>query len=59
MVNIAIKPIENNIDVVNLIDPPHKVAIQLNIFTPVGTAISIVEIVKAVFAAGPNPTVNI
>ena len=39
-------------------DPPQRVAIQLKIFTPVGTAISIVEIAKAEFAAGPNLSVG-
>ena len=51
--------IENSSAGVTLIDPPHKVPIQLNILTPVGTAISIVEILNAAFAAGPKPTVNI
>jgi hypothetical protein len=59
IVNIAINPIENNIEVLSLIDPPHRVDIQLNILTPVGIAINIVVTVKAVFAAGPRPTVNI
>ncbi len=53
------KAMENNNAGVTLMDPPHKVPIQLNIFTPVGTAIAIVEILNAALAAGPNPTVNI
>ena len=39
-------------------DPPQTVAIQLNIFTPVGTAISMVVMVNTVRAVGPIPVVN-
>ena len=42
MMNIAMKPTANSIGVVKRIEPPQIVAIQLKIFTPVGTAISIV-----------------
>ena len=35
-------PKQKSIGVLNLIFPPHKVAIQANTFTPVGTAMSIV-----------------
>ena len=35
--NIVMKPTANSIGVVKLIEPRHMVAIQLNIFTPVGT----------------------
>ena len=38
--------------------PPQRVAIQLRIFTPVGTAISMVAIEKAESATGPMPTAN-
>ena len=44
--NNAINPNTNNIGVVNLIEPPYAVANQLNIFIPVGTAITIVAAVK-------------
>ena len=56
---MPINATENNNAVLILIDPPHNVPIQLNIFTPVGIAIAIVETLNAAFAAGPNPTVNI
>ena len=45
-VNKKIKPIANNIGVRKSIVPPHKVAIQLKILIPVGTAIIIVAAVK-------------
>jgi len=45
-VNRKINPIAQTIGVVNLILPPYIVAIQLNIFIPVGTAIIIVAEVK-------------
>ena len=56
--NIAMKPSENSIGVVKRIDPPHIVAIQLKIFTPVGTAMNIVDKANAVLATGPSPTAN-
>jgi len=46
IVNKKMNPTVNNIGVSNLIDPPHIVAIQLNILIPVGTAIIIVAAVK-------------
>jgi hypothetical protein len=46
MVNKKKNPIVNNIEVVNIIDPPHIVAIHLKILIPVGTAIIIVAAVK-------------
>ena len=58
MMNMAMNPRENNIGVSSRSLPPHMVPIQLKIFTPVGTAISIVEIAKAALVAGPRPTVN-
>ena len=47
MTNIPINPKENNIGVFNLSFPPQIVPNQLNILTPVGTAITIVD--------NPNP----
>ena len=41
-VNRKIKPRAHNIGVSHLIDPPCKVASQLNTFTPVGIAMIIV-----------------
>lgn len=35
-------PMANSIGVLNSIDPPHMVAIQLKILIPVGTAMTIV-----------------
>ena len=49
----------NNIGVSNVIEPLNIVAIQLNTFTPVGTAISIVAHIKKSSAAKGRPTVNI
>ena len=43
----------------NVIDPPHKVQIQLNTLTPVGTAIIIVFAVKYALVSTSKPTVNI
>jgi hypothetical protein len=45
-VNKKIKPTANKPGVLKSIDPPHKVASQLKIFIPVGTAIIIVAAVK-------------
>ena len=39
MRNVPMKPAQNSSGVVNSIVPRHSVAIQLKIFTPVGTAI--------------------
>jgi len=39
--------------------PPHRVATQLNIFIPVGTAIIIVAAVKYARVSTSKPTVNI
>ncbi len=41
----------------NSIDPPHIVAIQLKIFTPVGTAMTMVAAVKYIFVFTSRPTV--
>jgi len=43
----------------SLILPPHNVAIQLKIFTPVGIAIIIVAAVKYARESTSKPTVNI
>ena len=58
-VNKKRKPKENNIAVSKIITPPHKVAIQLKIFMPVGTAIIIVAAVKYARVSTSKPTVNI
>ena len=41
-INVVKKPRLQSMGFSNVIDPRHIVPIQLNIFTPVGTAISIV-----------------
>ena len=38
--------------------PPHMVAIQLRIFTPVGTAMNIVDSENAATETGPMPEAN-
>src|SRR5438445_13372983 len=58
MVNRKMKPIANSIGVSNVIAPFHMVASQLNTFTPVGTAISIVAYMKKSWPAAGMPTVN-
>ena len=45
-VNRKMKPSAHSIGVRNSIDPPHMVAIQEKIFTPVGTAITMVAAMK-------------
>ena len=40
------KPMAHSIGVLNSIDPPHIVAIHEKIFTPVGTAMTMVAAVK-------------
>jgi hypothetical protein len=59
IVNKKINPIANNIGVLKRIDPSHIVAIQLNIFIPVGTAIIIVAAVKYARVSTSKPTVYI
>ncbi len=44
--NIDRKPRAKSIGVASVIEPRHRVAIQLNIFTPVGTAIRAVMKLK-------------
>ena len=46
IVNTKMKPTANSIGVSKVIEPRHMVASQLNTFTPVGTAISMVEYMK-------------
>ena len=48
----------HSIGVVNVSLPPHMVAIQLRIFTPVGTAMNIVDTEKAATEMGPRPEAN-
>ena len=45
-VNRKINPFAQYIGILKTIEPPHIVAIQENIFIPVGTAITIVAAVK-------------
>ncbi len=45
-VNRKMKPIAHSIGVLNSIEPPHMVAIHEKIFTPVGTAITMVAATK-------------
>jgi len=45
-VNRKMKPIAHSIGTSSLIEPPHMVAIHEKIFTPVGTAITIVAATK-------------
>jgi hypothetical protein len=58
-VNKKIKPIAKIVEILRLITPPHKVANQLKIFTPVGTAIIIVVAVKYALVSTSKPTVYI
>ncbi len=58
MVNRNTKASANSIGVSKVIAPRHMVATQLNTFTPVGTAISMVENMKNSWPASGMPTVN-
>lgn len=58
-VNMQMNPKANHIASENRRKPPHKVAIQLNIFMPVGIAITIVAAVKYARVSTSKPTVNI
>ena len=51
------KPIAQTMGDLNSRLPPHIVAIQLKIFTPVGTAITMVAAVKYIFVFTSRPTV--
>ena len=57
-VNKKIKPRAHSIGVSHLIEPPWRVASQLNTFTPVGIAIIIVADVKYARVSTSIPTVN-
>ena len=46
MVNTKMKPIANSIGVSKVMEPRHIVAVQLKIFTAVGTEINIVAYMK-------------
>ena len=58
MVNMATNPMANSIGVGKVSFPFHRVLIQLKIFTPVGTAMNIVDALKADTATGPRPVAN-
>src|SRR5215470_3880774 len=58
MVNMVTKPAANRNGAVMRILPPAMVAIQLKIFTPVGTAMNIVDRANADLATGPRPVAN-
>src|ERR1700740_1778603 len=58
MVNRNRNASANSIGGSNDNEPFHMVAVQLNTFTPVGTAISMVESMKNSCAASGMPTVN-
>ena len=58
MVNRATMATAKSMAVRNWIFPPHMVASQLKIFTPVGMAMIMVLMVKKESAMGPSPVVN-
>lgn len=58
MVNIDTTPTANNMAVVKRSRPPHMVASQFRIFTPVGTAMNIVATENAATESGPRPDTN-
>ena len=58
MMNMLMKPTAYSIGVLKLTEPLNMVPIQLKIFTPVGTAISIVLEAKTASAMAPRPTAN-
>ena len=58
-VNKNKKPIAKTIGVLTVIEPVHKVANQLNILIPVGTALIIVAAKKYAFVSVLKPTVYI
>ena len=58
MMNMATNPMANSIGDLSRRSPPHSVPIQLKIFTPVGTAMNMVETANAELATGPRPTAN-
>ena len=58
MVKTMMNPIAKSMGVSNVMDPLHMVASQLKIFTPVGTAISIVAYMKKSCPVSGMPVVN-
>ena len=58
IVNTKMKPTDHSIGVSKVIEPRHIVAIQLNTFTPVGTAMSIVTYMKYSCPVVGMPVVN-
>ena len=58
MVNTKMKPTANSMGVSNVMEPFHMVASQLNTFTPVGTAISMVAYMKNNWPVTGMPVVN-
>ena len=58
IVKIERNPSANSIGVSNEMFPRQSVASQLKIFTPVGTAMIIDEIMKKEFSSFGRPTVN-
>ena len=58
MVNMATVATANFMATVNRSRPPHMVASQLRIFTPVGTAMNMVDSEKAATEMGPMPDTN-
>ncbi len=58
MVKSIRKAMAKSIAVRSWSDPPHMVAVQLNTFTPVGTAINILVAAKKALNVLPNPTAN-
>ncbi|CKS85425.1 Uncharacterised protein [Mycobacterium tuberculosis] len=58
MVNTKMKPTANSMGVSKVIEPCHMVAIQLKIFTAVGTAISMVAYMKNSWPVSGMPVVN-
>src|SRR6185312_551724 len=58
MVNTKMKPTANSIGVSKVIEPCNMVAIQLKIFTAVGTAMSMVAYMKNSWPVSGMPVVN-
>ena len=58
IVNTARKPSAKSIADLKRIDPPQIVPSHENTFTPVGTAMSIVDDMKKIWSAGSMPATN-
>src|SRR6266851_6191245 len=58
MMNMLMKPMAHSIGVFKLTEPLNIVPIQLKIFTPVGTAMSMVLDANTASAIAPRPTAN-